>query len=72
MFKYLRQTFRKENNELVNRYKDIIIIIIVLNVKTKAWLLKRKVRGKGKFRKRRIRIVHSQYRFINKSFLQEV
>ena len=21
MFKYLRQTFRKENNELVNRYK---------------------------------------------------
>ena len=35
MFKYLRQTFRKENNELVNRYKDIIIII-VLNVKTKA------------------------------------
>ena len=32
MFKYLRQTFRKENNELVNRYKDIIIIIIIIIV----------------------------------------
>ena len=44
MFKYLRQTFRKENNELVNRYKDYYYYCI----KCKNKSLTVKTKGKGK------------------------
>ena len=43
MFKYLRQTFRKDNNELVNRYKDYYYCI-----KCKNKSLTVKTKGKGK------------------------